>query len=421
MADFTGAEPSGVVFGRSATQLTFDFARTLARDWRPGDEVFVTRLDHDANIRPWVMVAQRSAPRSGGPTSIPRPRSWTRTAGRAAVASDPAGRGHRSQQPAGHQPRPPAARRTGSRRRGPAVDRRRPPRRPRSPRCRRPGCRLPRVLAVQVPRTPSGGSGGDARPAGDLATRQAAAVLRRRARAVRARDAAVRAAGRDHRGRGLSGRARRPRRVEGRRSPGPTRRCTNEDDLRRPSKAVWASWGAGLQPGRAAYLDRALRPAGSYVGRGGQPTWLPTGSTPRPAASTPSRPHGTSVWGTTAPSGSGLRRTATSRRRGPAALQPAAVDRGSTRRPATAAAQRSRRPRPRRPRSPHRGRRRRFHRVGRPGSMPRLPVRSRCSTALASLVSAVVDDDVDRGEHDEGGDQVPGRWPGSDRARSSSR
>ncbi len=58
MADFTGAEPSGVVFGRSATQLTFDFARTLARAWRPGDEVVVTRLDHDANIRPWLIVAQ---------------------------------------------------------------------------------------------------------------------------------------------------------------------------------------------------------------------------------------------------------------------------------------------------------------------------------------------------------------------------
>ena len=58
MSDFTGAEPSGVVFGRSATQLTFDLARTLARDWRPGDEVVVTRLDHDANIRPWVRVAQ---------------------------------------------------------------------------------------------------------------------------------------------------------------------------------------------------------------------------------------------------------------------------------------------------------------------------------------------------------------------------
>jgi cysteine desulfurase family protein (TIGR01976 family) len=54
MADLLGADPAGIVFGRSATQLTYDFSRTLARTWAPGDEVVVTRLDHDANIRPWV-------------------------------------------------------------------------------------------------------------------------------------------------------------------------------------------------------------------------------------------------------------------------------------------------------------------------------------------------------------------------------
>ncbi|QIQ06499.1 cysteine desulfurase-like protein [Streptomyces liangshanensis] len=58
MADLLGADPAGVVFGRSATQLTYDFARTLAKTWAPGDEVVVTRLDHDANIRPWVQAAQ---------------------------------------------------------------------------------------------------------------------------------------------------------------------------------------------------------------------------------------------------------------------------------------------------------------------------------------------------------------------------
>ncbi len=58
VADLTGADPRGVVFGRSATQLTFDFARTLVQDWAPGDELVVTRLDHDANIRPWVLAAQ---------------------------------------------------------------------------------------------------------------------------------------------------------------------------------------------------------------------------------------------------------------------------------------------------------------------------------------------------------------------------
>ncbi|GGW95175.1 cysteine desulfurase-like protein [Streptomyces malachitofuscus] len=60
MADLLGARPGGIVFGRSATQLTYDFARTLAVGWSPGDEVVVTRLDHDANIRPWVQAAERS-------------------------------------------------------------------------------------------------------------------------------------------------------------------------------------------------------------------------------------------------------------------------------------------------------------------------------------------------------------------------
>jgi cysteine desulfurase family protein (TIGR01976 family) len=46
-----------VVFGRSMTQLTYDVARALAKQWGPGDEVVVTRLDHDANIRPWVQAA----------------------------------------------------------------------------------------------------------------------------------------------------------------------------------------------------------------------------------------------------------------------------------------------------------------------------------------------------------------------------
>ncbi|MFD7713401.1 cysteine desulfurase-like protein [Streptomyces sp. NPDC059785] len=60
MADLLGAEPEGIVFGRSATQLTYDFARALAATWAPGDEVVVSRLDHDANIRPWIQAAERA-------------------------------------------------------------------------------------------------------------------------------------------------------------------------------------------------------------------------------------------------------------------------------------------------------------------------------------------------------------------------
>ncbi|MFI5932135.1 cysteine desulfurase-like protein [Actinoplanes sp. NPDC051494] len=57
VADLLGADPAGVVFGPSATALTYLVARTLAQGWGPGDEVVVTRLDHDANVRPWVQAA----------------------------------------------------------------------------------------------------------------------------------------------------------------------------------------------------------------------------------------------------------------------------------------------------------------------------------------------------------------------------
>ncbi len=60
IADLVGGEAGGVVFGRSATQLCYDFSRWISRDWKAGDEVVVTRLDHDSNIRPWVQAAERT-------------------------------------------------------------------------------------------------------------------------------------------------------------------------------------------------------------------------------------------------------------------------------------------------------------------------------------------------------------------------
>jgi cysteine desulfurase family protein (TIGR01976 family) len=59
-ADLVGGVAGGIVFGRSMTQLTYDVSRALAKRWGPGDEVVVTRLDHDANIRPWVHAAAAS-------------------------------------------------------------------------------------------------------------------------------------------------------------------------------------------------------------------------------------------------------------------------------------------------------------------------------------------------------------------------
>lgn len=59
-ADLVNGDPRGIVFGRSMTELTFEMARTLAQDWGPGDEIVVTRLDHDGDVRPWVTYAERT-------------------------------------------------------------------------------------------------------------------------------------------------------------------------------------------------------------------------------------------------------------------------------------------------------------------------------------------------------------------------
>jgi len=60
VARLLGGTPAGVVFGPSMTALTMRFAATVAREWSEGDEVVVTRLDHDGNVRPWVIAAERA-------------------------------------------------------------------------------------------------------------------------------------------------------------------------------------------------------------------------------------------------------------------------------------------------------------------------------------------------------------------------
>lgn len=57
-ADLLGVAPDGIVYGRSATQITYDMSRALAKQWRPGDQVVVSRLDHDCNVRPWIQAAE---------------------------------------------------------------------------------------------------------------------------------------------------------------------------------------------------------------------------------------------------------------------------------------------------------------------------------------------------------------------------
>jgi len=58
-ADLVGADDDGcIAFGANMTTLTFALSRAIAAEWKPGEEVIVTRLDHDANVSPWVRAAQ---------------------------------------------------------------------------------------------------------------------------------------------------------------------------------------------------------------------------------------------------------------------------------------------------------------------------------------------------------------------------
>jgi len=62
-ATLLGGDPAGVAFGPSFTALTMRFAATVARALEPGDEIVCTRLDHDSNVRPWVIAAERAGAR----------------------------------------------------------------------------------------------------------------------------------------------------------------------------------------------------------------------------------------------------------------------------------------------------------------------------------------------------------------------
>lgn len=57
VADLFGAQPSEIVFGQNMTSLTYAMSRALARTWDAGDNIVLTRLDHDANVSPWTQAA----------------------------------------------------------------------------------------------------------------------------------------------------------------------------------------------------------------------------------------------------------------------------------------------------------------------------------------------------------------------------
>jgi cysteine desulfurase family protein (TIGR01976 family) len=56
-ARFLGSAPEEVVFGANMTTLAFTLTRTFGREWREGDQILVTKLDHDANVSPWLELA----------------------------------------------------------------------------------------------------------------------------------------------------------------------------------------------------------------------------------------------------------------------------------------------------------------------------------------------------------------------------
>jgi cysteine desulfurase family protein (TIGR01976 family) len=61
VADLLGCDADEVVFGPNMTTLTFALSRALGRELKTGDEIIVTRLDHDANVAPWVALEERGA------------------------------------------------------------------------------------------------------------------------------------------------------------------------------------------------------------------------------------------------------------------------------------------------------------------------------------------------------------------------
>ncbi len=57
-AFFGVSDPDTIIFGNNMTSLTFAVSRAIARTWKAGDEIILSRCDHDANVTPWVLAAQ---------------------------------------------------------------------------------------------------------------------------------------------------------------------------------------------------------------------------------------------------------------------------------------------------------------------------------------------------------------------------
>ena len=240
-ARFLGCDPDEVGFGQNMTTLNFALTRTLGRELRAGDEIVVTRLDHDGNVSPWLQLADDLD--LVGP--LRRPARGGRHA-RHGRPGAPAGRADaRGRLPAGLERgrdghRRPPDRRARARRRRARLGRRRPlraalpHRRARARRGRAP------LLAVQVLRAASRPLLRPARAARELAAVQGAPGARRARRAPASRRARSRT----------------------RRSPASTPRSpTSSRSAGRGSQRTSASSGSDCSPGcRTRSASTARRP-----------------------------------------------------------------------------------------------------------------------------------------------------------------
>ena len=66
-----------IVFGQNMTTITFHLSRSSARRFQPGDEIVLTRMDHDGNVSPWLLMARDRGLVVNGSTSIRRPSPTT--------------------------------------------------------------------------------------------------------------------------------------------------------------------------------------------------------------------------------------------------------------------------------------------------------------------------------------------------------
>ena len=187
-ADFTGSEPEEIAFGANMTTLNFLLAHAVARTLEPGDEIVVTDLDHDANVSPWLLVAEdhdlvvRHAPIRTGDGTLDED-ALEALAGRAHARGGVHARLERPRLDHGRR----ADRSRGRERRGARVGRRRAP--GAAPPAAAPRAGHPRaaLLSVQVLRAPPG-RGRDRAGAGRVAAGGPGAPGRRMAARPPVRD-----------------------------------------------------------------------------------------------------------------------------------------------------------------------------------------------------------------------------------------